>query len=133
MISKVLNVLPDAYDSLVDSIHIQMNSEKGVSLAALKEQLIIKFQRIKKSSTRASKGETVLTTTKSTPKPTKVKRSKKVDKKSKSEDTKTEETMDRNDMVCGYCGKKRNKKKSVTIISVIWWTSQKVRRRNRLK
>ncbi len=70
LISKVLNTLPPIYDSLVDSIHIQMNSQMGITLVSLKEQLRIKYQRLKKSSPK-TKGETILYTQNN--KPTKVK------------------------------------------------------------
>ena len=49
IITKVFNTLPRGYEELVDSLQVQMNSEKGVTLDNLKEQLRSKFQRMKKN------------------------------------------------------------------------------------
>ena len=43
IISKVLNTLQRYYESLVDSIQVHMDSEKGVTLDNLKEQVRSKF------------------------------------------------------------------------------------------
>ena len=44
IITKVLNTLPREYEALVDSLQVQMDTEKGVTLDNLKEQLRSKFQ-----------------------------------------------------------------------------------------
>ena len=62
IITKVLNTLPREYEALVDSLQVQMDTEKGVTLDNLKEQLRSKFQRMKKSETRNRRHETILNT-----------------------------------------------------------------------
>ena len=53
IITKVLNTLPRDYEALVDSLQVQMDSEKGVTLDNLKEQLRLKLQRMKKNESRS--------------------------------------------------------------------------------
>ena len=53
IITKVLNTLPREYEALIYSLQVQMETEKGVSLENLKEQLISKFQRRKKNQPRS--------------------------------------------------------------------------------
>ena len=48
IITKVLNTLPREYEALVDSLQVQMDTEKGVTLDNLKEQLRSKFQQMRK-------------------------------------------------------------------------------------
>ena len=62
IITKVLNTLSIEYESLVDSLQVQMVTEKGVSLENLKEQIRSKFQRMKKMEKRSRRHETVLNT-----------------------------------------------------------------------
>ena len=62
IITKVLNTLPREYEELVDSLQVQMDTEKGVTLDNLKEQLRSKFQRMKKNETRTRRHETILNT-----------------------------------------------------------------------
>ena len=47
IITKALNTLPRDYKSLVYSLQVQMVSEKGVTLDNIKEQLRLKYQRMK--------------------------------------------------------------------------------------
>ena len=49
IITKVLNTLPREYEALVDSIQVQMYTEKVVTLDNLKEKLRSKFKRMKKN------------------------------------------------------------------------------------
>ena len=49
IITKVLNTLPREYESLVYSLQVQMENEKGLSLENFKEQLRSKFQRMRKN------------------------------------------------------------------------------------
>ena len=49
IITKVLNTLPRVYESLVYSLQVQMDSEKGVTLDNLKEQLMSKYQLMNKN------------------------------------------------------------------------------------
>ena len=49
IINKVLNTLPREYDELVDYLQVQMDTEIGVTLSNLKEQVIYKYQRINKN------------------------------------------------------------------------------------
>ena len=62
IITKVLNTLPREYEALVDSLQVQMDTEKGVTLDNLKEQLRSKFQRMKKSYIRNRRHEAILNT-----------------------------------------------------------------------
>ena len=62
IIKKVLNTLPREYEALVDSLQVQMDTEKGVTLDNLKEQLRSKFQRMKKNEPRTRRHETILNT-----------------------------------------------------------------------
>ena len=62
IITKVLNTLPREYEALVDSLQVQMDTEKGVTLDNLKEQLRSKFQRMKKNEPRTRRHETILNT-----------------------------------------------------------------------
>ena len=48
IITKILNTLTREYETLVDSLQVQMDTEKGVTLENLKEQLRSKFQRMKR-------------------------------------------------------------------------------------
>ena len=53
IITKVLNTLSRDYKALVYSLQVQMDSEKGVTLDNLKEQLRSKYQRMKKNESRS--------------------------------------------------------------------------------
>ena len=57
IITKVLNTLPREYESLVDSLKVQMSTEAGVSLENLKEQLRSKFHLMKNIDTRSRRHE----------------------------------------------------------------------------
>ena len=62
IITKVLNTLPREYEELVDSLQVQMDTEKGVTLDNLKEQLRSKFQLMKKNESRPRRHKTILNT-----------------------------------------------------------------------
>ena len=62
IITKVLNTLQRDYEALVDSLQVQMDTEKGVTLDNLKEQLRSKFQRMKKNESIPRRHETILNT-----------------------------------------------------------------------
>ena len=62
IITKVLNTLPREYEALVDSLQVQMDTEKGVTLDNLKEKLRSKFQRMKKKESRPRRHETIFNT-----------------------------------------------------------------------
>ena len=52
IITKVLNTLPREYESLVDTLQVQMSIDEGVTLDNLKEQLRSKFHRMSKMDSR---------------------------------------------------------------------------------
>ena len=62
IITKVLNTLPRDYEALVDSLQVQMDSEKGDTLDNLKEQLRSKYQQMKKNESSSRRHETIINT-----------------------------------------------------------------------
>lgn len=55
LIDKILNSLQNHYKDLIDSIHVQMNSDIGVSLEYLKEKLRIKYHQLTKINHKKNK------------------------------------------------------------------------------
>ena len=62
IITKVLNTLTRDYEALVYYLQVQMDSEKGVTLDNLKEQLRSKFQMMKNNESRSRRNEKIMNT-----------------------------------------------------------------------
>ena len=62
IITKVLKTSSIEYESLVDSLQVQMDTDKCLTLDNLKEQLRSKYQLMKKNESKSRRHETILNT-----------------------------------------------------------------------